>query len=64
MWERGIIQEQKINKIISESNESFGKNTQLCKVQLIGLVRKDDIELRSELGGGKSWDRKFQKENK
>lgn len=43
------------DKVISESVESFGKNTQLHKGWLTELVKEDDIELRSELRGRKIW---------
>ena len=68
VWgERYPARNRKVNQIILESDESFGKktkrkNTQLCKGLLIGVVREYDIELRSELRGGKTWDRTFQKE--
>lgn len=55
MWGERYPARKQNDKVISESVESFGEHTQLYKCPLTEVVREDDIQLRSELRGRKTW---------
>ena len=60
--ERGIQQgNRKVIKILSESDESFGKKIHSCG-RACSQHWSGKMTLRSELRGGKTWDRTYQKE--